>query len=96
MEALIETAFNNIRAYNWDSPFTLVIVFLAGLLIMRKWSLFIILFSAIVFGWVARDLIVWSLKIAKEIIGVPLIIYCVGGFLFMVLLFIKIIKYSID
>ena len=96
MEALIEITLDNIYAYNWDSPFTLVIVFLAGLLIMRKWSLFIILFSAIVFGWGARDLIVWHLIMLKEIIGVPLIIYCTGGFLFLVLSFIKFMKYSID
>ena len=96
METLIETAFNHMQTYNWDSPFTLVIVFLGVLLIWKKWSMFSILFFAIVFGWCAHDLIVWSLKTAREIIGVPGIIYGIGGFLFLVVSFIKFTKYSIE
>jgi len=96
MEALIKTAFNHIQTYNWDSPFTLIIVFLGLMLIWKKWSMFFILFCAIIFGWYARDLIVWSLKTAREIIGLPDIIYIIGGLLFLLVSFIKFTKYSIE
>ncbi len=96
METLIEKAFNQIQTYDWNSPFTLVIVFLGVLLLWKKWSMFFILFFAVVFGCYAGDLIVWSLKTAREIIGVPVIIYIFGGLLFVLVSFVKFTKYCIE
>ena len=85
MEAFIQSALDFIQSYDWNSPFTFVLIVLAGLLILRKFSIFLIVFATVVIGWGAQDLMITSAGTSKEIISMPLIIYGVGGVAFIIL-----------
>lgn len=85
MDSFIQPVLDFIQSYNWNSPFTFVLIVLAGLLIMRKFSIFLIVLATVVIGWGAQDLMITSVGSNKEIVSMPLIIYGVGGVAFIIL-----------
>ena len=85
MDAFIQPALDFIQSYNWNSPFTFVLVVLVGLLILRKFNIFLLVLATVVIGWGAQDLMITSAGTSKEIISMPLIIYGVGGVAFIIL-----------
>ncbi|MFC1573740.1 hypothetical protein ACFL30_00990 [Candidatus Latescibacterota bacterium] len=85
MDSIIQQALDYIQSYNWNSPFTFVLIVLAGLLILRKFTIFLIVLATVVIGWGAQDLMITSIGSNKEIISMPLIIYGVGGVAFIIL-----------
>ena len=94
MDALIQSALEYIKNYNWSSPFTFIIVVLLGLLILKKFSMFLIVLATVVIGWGAQDLMITSATSNKEIVSLPLIIYGVGGVAFIVLSLISFYRSS--
>jgi len=82
---VLETVINIIKQYDWESPFTFVIVILVALLVMRKWSIFLIVLLTAVLSWGAQDMIIMNLQTKQQILDLPIIIYSVGGVLFIVL-----------
>lgn len=94
MDALIQSALEYIKNYNWASPFTFIIVVLVGLLILKKFSMFLIVLATVVIGWGAQDLMITSATSNKEIVSLPLIIYSVGGVAFIVLSLISFYRSS--
>ncbi|MCE5248974.1 hypothetical protein LLG96_02010 [bacterium] len=85
MESLIDTVVTAVKTYNWNNPFTFVIVILLALLILRKWAIFLIVLLTAVLGWGAQDLMITNIETSRGIISLPLIIYGVGGIIFVVL-----------
>ena len=92
MDALIQAALEYIQTYNWNSPFTFVMVVLVGLLILKKFAIFLIVLATVVIGYGAQDLIITSAATDKEVVSLPLIIYGIGGFAFIVLSLISFYK----
>ena len=80
---------------NWDGPALLVLIILAILLILRKWSMFLLIILTIVLGWGAEDLIITSMGTNQEIISVPLLIYCIGGGTIIILVLISFFKSAV-
>lgn len=64
--------------YDWNSPFTIVAVILAGQVILRKLSSLFLIIATTSLGLVAQGLIIYNLRTAQEVIGLPVIIYCTG------------------
>ena len=94
MDALTQPALEFIKNYNWNSPFTFIIVVLAGLLILKKFSMFLIVLVTVVIGWGAQDLIITSATTNREIVSIPLIVYGIGGVAFIVLSLISFYRSS--
>ena len=94
MDVLTQQALEFIKNYNWNSPFTFVIVILLGLLILKKFSMFLLVLATAVIGWGARDLMISNANTSKEIVSMPLIIYGIGGIAFIVLALISFYKSS--
>ena len=94
MDALTQPALEFIKNYNWNSPFTFIIVVLVGLLILKKFSMFLIVLVTVIIGWGAQDLIITSSTTSKEIVSIPLIVYGIGGIAFIVLSLISFYRSS--
>ena len=88
----METVINIIRDYNWENPFTFVIVILVALVVMRKWSVFLLVLLTAALSWGAQDLIIINLETKRQIVDLPIIIYGVGGVLFIVLTLLSFYK----
>ena len=82
---VLETVINIIKDYDWENPFTFVIVILVALLFMRKWSIFLLVLLTAALSWGARDMIIMNLDTKQQILDLPIIIYGVGGVLFIIL-----------
>ena len=94
MDALTQPALEFIKNYNWNSPFTFIIVVLLGLLILKKFSMFLIVLVTVIIGWGAQDLIITSSTTNREIVSIPLIVYGIGGVAFIVLSLISFYRSS--
>ena len=88
----METVINIIRDYNWESPFTFVMVILLALLFMRKWSIFLLVLLTAVLSWGAQDMIIMNLETKQQILDLPVIIFVVGGVMFIVLTLVSFYK----
>ena len=88
----METVINIIREYNWESPFTFIIVILVALAFMRKWSIFLLVLLTAVLSWGAKDLIIMNMETKQQIVSLPIIVYGVGGILFVVLALLSFYK----
>ena len=92
MDNIIQIVVEYVQAYNWNDPFTFVVAVLIGLLLLKKFSIFLIVLVTVVIGWGAQDLIITSAASSQEIVSMPLIIYGVGGVAFIVLSLISFYK----
>lgn len=81
----MESLLNIIHEYDWESPFTFVIVILVALAVMRKWSIFLIVLLTAALGWGAKDLIIMNIETEQQIISLPLVVYGIGGILFIII-----------
>jgi len=88
----VETVINVIREYDWESPFTFIIVILVALAFMRKWSIFLLVLLTAVLSWGAKDLIIMNMETKQQIVSLPIIVYGVGGILFVVLALLSFYK----
>ncbi len=88
----METVINIIRNYNWESPFTFVMVILVALVFMRKWSIFLLVLLTAVLSWGAQDMIIMNLETKQQILDLPVIIFVVGGVMFIVLTLVSFYK----
>ena len=88
----METVINVIREYDWESPFTFIIVILVALAFMRKWSIFLLVLLTAVLSWGAKDLIIMNMETKQQIVSLPIIVYGVGGILFVVLALLSFYK----
>ena len=79
MEVYIDIFRQNLLSINWDGPAIFVVLILAVLIILRKWSMLLMILLTIVLGWGAQDLIITNYESEQQIVSVPLVIYCVGG-----------------
>lgn len=84
----------HLKAINWSGPALFVVIILAVLLILRKWSMLLLILLTIALGWGAQDLIITNLETKNEIASVPFVIYCIGGGLIIVLTLVSFFKSS--
>ncbi len=96
MEVLIDSVMTSFQAYDWNSPFTFVLVGIVLLFFMRKWGMLLLALGTVVIGSLGTDLIIWNIEHNQEIIRVPLAVYIGGGVIIGILSIVSFTKYSID
>ncbi len=95
MNTLVNSVLAYIQTFSLYNPSSYLVLVLICLAFMKKWSILILTLLTYVLASVARDLIVMNLQTAQMIIGVPLIIYCTGGFIISVITLIAFVKYML-
>ena len=96
MDVFIDMVLDNLSAINWEGPSIFVIILFAFLAIFKKWGILLITILTIVLGWGAQDLIISNIETKAGVTSVPLIIYCIGGGIILILILITFFKSSID
>jgi hypothetical protein len=95
MEALINTGMNYLQSYNWQSPVTFVFIALGMLALFGRWGIIFMVMLTMSLGSIAHDLIVLDMTTSEAIIGVPSVIYCLGGVLVGFSLLVRFVRYMI-
>ncbi|MBN1292535.1 MAG: hypothetical protein JXB48_11910 [Candidatus Latescibacteria bacterium] len=88
----METISNIIREYNWESPFTFIIVILISMAFMRKWSIFLLVLITSLVGWLTQDFIIINMDTERQLVSLPVIVYGGGGLLFVILVLLSFYK----
>ena len=85
MEGWVGNLIGHLKSINYEGPAMFVIAFLAVLAVFRKFSILLVTLLVIVLGWGAQDLIIWNINTQKSVMNLPLVIYCAGGVIILVL-----------
>jgi len=80
---------------DWEGPAMFAVIVLAVLALFRQWHIVLMTLLTIVLGWGAEDLIILNLQTDMEVVSVPLIIYCVGGGIVVILCLISFFKMAV-
>jgi hypothetical protein len=92
MESIVNNILMHIHTLNkinWEGPAAFVIAIIAVLVLLRKWSLLMMIILVLVIGWGAQDLIVYSLETRHQVISLPVLIYLFGGVVIFIIAFIS-------
>ncbi len=92
MQAIFDTITAHASAINWNGPAAFVAVVLAVLLILQRWSMFLIVVLTVVLGWGAQDFIIMNLNNSEQVITLPFLIYAGGGGFLIILLLYRFLK----
>jgi hypothetical protein len=96
METLVNSINAYIRTFSFDNPSSYLVIGLIFLAILSKWKILVLVLLTCIFANVAGDLMVMNLQNANIIITVPMVIYCVGGFLIAFTLLIGFVKFMLE
>ena len=89
---ILDWVKNTVADYDWGSPFTFIIVILAALAVMGKWSSFLLLLAIVVIGYGAQDMVITNIMTGNDLVSVPFIVYIVGGVILVGLFLISFFK----
>ncbi len=99
MATFINSIIINLTSTEFEGLAIFTILFLVFLAIYRKWLVLLLTLLTIVLGWGAQDVIITNITSYTNnpnqvamIIDVPLIIYCTGGVMVIILLLISFLK----
>jgi len=99
MATFINSIIINLTSIEWEGIAIFTILFLVFLAIYRKWVVLLLTLLTIVLGWGAQDVIITNIASYTNnpnqvpmIVDVPLIIYCTGGVMAIILLLISFLK----
>lgn len=95
MSNFLDAILQNLVVIDWEGPAMFAIVFLTLLAIFRQWHILLITLFMIVLGWGAQDLIIMNIETNMQIMSVPVLIYCIGGGLGLILILISFFKLAI-
>jgi hypothetical protein len=96
MEALVQVVSDNIQSYDWNSPFTMLIVIMGFLALLKKWGMFMTLMITIILGIGGTNLIIMNAETAKQLVSVPMFVYTAGGIVLAIVTLFSYIKYTIS
>ena len=95
MDVFFDNILENFRTINWEGPAMFGIIVLTTLAIFKQWKILLITLLTIVLGWGVQDLIIMNIANNMKIITVPLLIYCIGGGIALLLFLISFLKLAL-
>ena len=95
METLLNPALAFVRVIDWQSPIAYLGLAMLWLAIIGRWGTLLLIIATILLGSVAHDFIVMNIRTLQEVIGVPMVIYLIGGVLVGISTIIAFIRYMI-
>jgi hypothetical protein len=95
MESLLFTVMGFVKSCDWQSPLAFMFIILGVLALLGRWGIICVIVLTLVLGRVANDLIVMNLQTSETVIGVPLVIYCMGGVFIGLSLLVRFVRFMI-
>jgi hypothetical protein len=95
MDTLVNSVHTYIQTFSLNNPASYLVVVLLCLAVLRKWSILLLTLLTYILASIARDLIVMNLQNAHVVVGVPMVIYCIGGFLIALVALIGFVRYML-
>jgi hypothetical protein len=95
MDFLMNAGMGYMQSYHWESPVTFVFIALGILALLGRWGVIFVTMLTMSLGSIAHDLIILDMTTSEAIIGVPAVIYCLGGILIGVSLLVRFVRYMI-
>ena len=92
MDSFIDKVLMGLMNIDWDGPAMFGIIFLALLALFKKWQILLLTLLTLVLGWGAQDFIITNADSNIPLINVPLLIYCIGGGVILILVIISFFK----
>ena len=92
MEAILEIFAN----YNWDSPFTFVMLLGMGVVYFRKWDIVFVSLVTILVAWFVRNLIVMNIRTLEQVVALPSVIIAVGATVVITIVAISFTRYMLE
>ena len=96
MDIFIDNIIYRLMDINWEGPGIFVIIFLALLSLFKQWKILLLTLLTFVLAWGAEDLMIMSIETEMKVISIPLLVYCTGGGLTVILLLISFFKASVS
>ncbi len=85
----------NFSRITWDVPAMFAIIVLSMFALFRQWHIVMLTLPIIVLGWGAQDIIIMNAASVAKVTSLPLVIYCVGGGLVVILSLIAFLKSAV-
>jgi hypothetical protein len=79
MESLMNPAIAFVRSLDWQSPLSFLALVAVWLILVGRWGILLLLIATVSLGSVAGNLIILNAETAHQVVGLPFVIYCVGG-----------------
>ena len=95
MYTLLSSTLDSVRSVSLEGPMSLLILVLGILMILGRWGIILMTLFTVTLGLIARNLIVMNMQTAQTVIGVPEVIYCLGGLSIGVSLLIRAIRFML-
>ncbi len=95
MDVIMNPVLAFLRMVNWQSPEAYLVLAFVWLAASGRWGILFVGIATVVLGHVAHDYIVMNIHTAETLIGVPLIVYCVGGAFAAILGTISFVRYML-
>jgi hypothetical protein len=95
MDVIMNPALAFLRTVNWQGPEVFLVIAFVWLLVSGRWGILLVGIATIAMGHVAHDYIVMNIRTAETLIGIPLMVYCIGGALAAIMGTISFVKYMI-
>lgn len=95
VRAFIDNILWNLMNINWEGSAMFAIAVLAILAIYRQWHTLLIILLTIVLGWGVQDIIIFNVETNMQVLSGPLLIYCTGGGIVLILSLISFLKMAL-
>ena len=95
MNTFIDNVLWNFSHINWEGSAMFAIIVLSMFALFRQWHILLLTLLMIVLGWGAQDIIIMNAVSDAKIISLPLLIYCTGGGLVIILCIIAFLKTAV-
>jgi len=91
----IDNVLWHLSTINWEGPAMFAVIVLSILALFRQWHIVLIALLTTALAWGAEDMIIMNLDTNLELISIPLLVYCVGGGLAIILSLIAFFKLAV-
>ncbi len=95
MDVILNPALAYLRTINWQGPEVFLAAAFILLVVSGRWGILLVGIATIALGHVAHDYIVMNIRTTETLIGIPLMVYCVGGALAAIMGAVSFVKYMI-
>ncbi len=95
VEAFIDNIMWHLTSIDWEGSAMFIVIVLAILALFKQWHIVLITLLTTALAWGAEDMIIMNLETNMEIISVPLLVYCAGGGIALILCLIAFFKLAV-
>lgn len=96
MDGLIFLILDNLQSIDWNGSFTMILLLMGFLALMRKWGLIMTMLVIIVMGIGGSNLIIMNAQTSQQLISVSHLVYAIGGTVLGIVTLLACIKIAVS